>query len=100
MGPETGGPAREAAHAQAHPLGQLFLGQARGESVTLEECRWDALVSQLEQVTVVFEGVTPALIGHLDCNEHLPKPALTVSGRAGWPDRTPRPDSMHVYMVS
>ena len=51
----------EAAHAQAHPLGQLFLGQARGESVTLEECRWDALVSQLEQVTVVFEGVTPAL---------------------------------------
>ena len=84
----------EAAHAQAHPLGQLFLGQARAESVTLsvtlEECRWDALVSQLEQVTVVFEGVTQQLV----------KPALTVSGRAGWPDRTPRPYSIHVHMVS
>ena len=61
---------------------------------------WDALVSQLQQVTVVFEGVTPAFIGHLDGNEQLVKPAMTVSGRAGWPDRTPRPYSMHVYMVS
>jgi hypothetical protein len=33
-------------------------------------------------VTVVFEGVTPAFIGHLDGNEQLVKPALTVSGRA------------------
>ena len=29
-----------------------------------------------------MKGVAPALIGHLNCNEQLVKPALTVSGHA------------------
>ena len=33
-------------------------------------------------MVAVFEGVAPALIGHLNCNEQLVKPALTVSGHA------------------